>query len=93
MKSLFRILRSVISLLILICVVVFMTNNAETSVINLYPLPFEIATKTFMVMIIFFLLGFIFAILICSKTIIKKSAENFGSRQKIKKLEKQISQN
>jgi uncharacterized membrane protein YciS (DUF1049 family) len=70
-----------------------MANNAEITVVNLYPLPFEIETKTFIVMISFFLLGFIFALLICSKTLIKKSAENFGSRQKIKKLEKQISQN
>jgi uncharacterized membrane protein YciS (DUF1049 family) len=58
--------------------------------ITLNPLPFEIETKSFMVMVSFFLFGLIFGLIICSKTIIKKSLENFGNRRAIKNLTKQV---
>ncbi len=90
LKSIFKILKSIILSLILVCLVVFMVNNRETASVHLYPLPFEIETKVFLVMLTFFVLGMVFGILSCSQTLIGKMIENFNDRRRIKHLEKQV---
>jgi len=90
LKSLFRFIRILVLTALLIALVIFMVNNRAPSTLVLYPLPFEIETRMFMVMISFFLLGLFFGILLCSKNIIKRIFENFKSRRKIKKLERQM---
>lgn len=67
-----------------------MSSNSDNIIITLYPLPFAIDTKVFVVMIGFFLIGLIFGILACSKTIIRKYFENFSNQRQIKKLKKQL---
>jgi hypothetical protein len=67
-----------------------MVNNRETLTIHLFPLPFEIETKIFMVMISFFLFGMFFGMLACSKSIFTRSVKSFQDKRKIKKLEKQV---
>lgn len=92
-KSILRIIRSLILAIFLICLVIFMVNNRDVVTIHLYPLPFEIETRIFLVMISVFVLGMIFGLLACSQNLIKRAIERFKDRNKIKKLEKQISKN
>ncbi len=65
-----------------------MVSNRGKITIFFYPLPFEIETRIFFIMIAFFLAGATFGILIMSKNLFKKTLENANNRRKIKKLEK-----
>jgi uncharacterized integral membrane protein len=87
-KSLFRIIKLVIFLILLTCLVIFMVNNRQTVTIELFPLPFEIETKVFLVMILTFLLGTLFGFLLYSQSLIIKTISNIKDRRRIKKLEK-----
>jgi uncharacterized integral membrane protein len=93
LKSILRITHTIITTALLLCLVIFMVNNRGSATIQLYPLPFEIETRIFVVMIGFFLLGMIFGILVCSQSMLKRAFEHFKARRKIKKLEKQIIKN
>lgn len=92
-KSILRVLRSVILALLLVCLVVFMVDNRDMLTISMHPLPFEIQTRVFMVMIVCFIVGLIFGIIACSPTIVQNFFIRLGDRYKIKKLEKQIQKN
>jgi uncharacterized integral membrane protein len=89
-KSIFRIIKTVILSLILICLVIFMVDNRDNLTIHLYPLPFEIETKAFLVMIVFFILGMIFGCLLFSKKLLSHTFEGWKDKYKIKKLEKKV---
>lgn len=89
-KSILHLIRYAILTTFLLTLVIFMVSNRGIATIKLYPLPFEIETRIFIVMLAFFLLGLIFGILLCSKNIMQRIFENFKSRRKIKKLEQQI---
>lgn len=89
-KSILRILRSLIFSLLLIFMVVFMVDNREIITINTQPLPFEIETRVFVMMLSCFALGVIFGVLICSPRIVKSFFVKIADRQKIKKLERQL---
>ena len=91
-KSLFRFLRSITLSALLICMVVFMVDNRDVITINMQPLPFEIKTRVFVLMISCFSLGLFFGALVCSPSIIKNFFRKISDRQKIKKLEKQLGQ-
>ncbi len=89
-RSIFRITRTVILSLLLICLVIFMVNNRDAITIHTHPLPFDIETRVFVLMIFFFLFGMLFGFLAFSQNMIRKSITNFQDRRKIKKLEKQV---
>jgi len=67
-----------------------MVNNRDAVTIHLHPLPFDIETRIFVVMIILFLCGLIFGLLACSQNIIKRIFSSLKDQNKIKKLEKQV---
>lgn len=92
LKSLFRILRSLILAIALICMVVFMVDNRDVITINMQPLPFEIQTRVFVIMISCFAFGLICGVLACSPTMIQSFFGKISDRHKIKKLEKQLNQ-
>ncbi len=92
-KSILRIIRTVILSLLLVCIVIFMVNNRDTVTIHLHPLPFDVETRIFVVMIIVFLLGLLFGILSCSQSLIKRIFTNLNDRRKLRKLEKQVAKN
>lgn len=83
-----HLLKQIVVIFLLVVAVIFIANNYENVKISLYPLPFMLETKLFMIIIIFFLLGLFFGFAICSKAIVKKSLENFFNLRKIKKLQK-----
>jgi uncharacterized membrane protein YciS (DUF1049 family) len=89
-KSVLHFIRTILATLLLIALIVFMIANRQTIEVSTYPLPYTIETRMFMVMIVCFLFGLLFGVLLCSKNLIKRIFENFQSRRKIKKLEEQI---
>lgn len=89
-KSIFRIIRTVILSLLLVCIVIFMVNNRDVVTIHLHPLPFDVETRIFVVMIVVFLLGLLFGILACSQSLIKRIFANLNDRRKLRKLEKHV---
>lgn len=90
LKSTIRTIKTLILAIILICLIIFMVNNRDAVTIHLYPLPFEVDTKIFMIMLAFFLLGILFGMLACSKSLLNSMFTGFKDKQKIKKLETQI---
>ncbi len=87
-QSFFRIARSIFLTVALICVVIFMVYNRDLVTISLRPLPIEIETRIFVVMIFSFILGALFALLLCSKNFISSAFKHFSDQRKIKKLQK-----
>lgn len=92
-KSLFGFTKSIILTILLICLVVFMVSNRDVITIHTHPLPFEIESRVYLVMLFFFLFGMSFGFLAFSKNLIEKTIANFKNRLKIKKLEKEITKN
>ena len=93
LKSTIRLIRAVVLYLILICLVTFMVNNRDEILVHFYPLPFEIETRVFLIMLIFFTCGMIFGILACWPNMVSGLFKSFQDRRKIKKLEKKIVKN
>jgi len=90
-KKIFDSIRGLITSLILILVIVFMINNREIVSINFNPLPIPvIETRMFILMLMFYFLGLITAILIYSNTLIKSKFRGFKQQKQIEKLQKQI---
>lgn len=89
-KSIFRIIKTIILSLILVVLVIFMVVNRDNLTIHLFPLPFEIETKTFLVILTSFVFGMIFGFLLFSKKLIQGTVTGFKDKHKIKKLEKQV---
>ncbi len=92
-KSLFGFTKTIILSILLICLVIFMVNNRDLITIHTHPLPFEIESRVYLVMLFFFLFGMSFGFLAFSKNMIAKTISNFKDRLKIKKLEKEIAKN
>jgi uncharacterized membrane protein YciS (DUF1049 family) len=90
-KSIIQNIKTVLLSLVLICLVIFMVNNRQIVTLQLFPLPIEIDTRVFVLMFFFFLLGMFFGMLACTKSLLTRIFSNFRDKQKIKKLEKKIS--
>jgi len=84
----FRTIKKLIGLVILTLLICFMVNNRDIIIIQLFPLPFELESRVFIVMILFFLIGFVFGVSIYSKSFIFNAVANFFNKRKIAKLEK-----
>lgn len=92
-KNILKSIKEIFVTLLLILVIIFMINNREIIEVKFYPLPIDkIQTRTFLLMLIFYLLGLLTAILIYSNRLIKSAIRNFKQKHQIKKLEKQINE-
>ena len=93
LKNLFNSIKSILVSLILDFVVIFMINNREIITINFNPLPFDsIETRLFVLMLFFYILGLITAILIYSNSLIKSTIRNIKQKRQINKLQQQINE-
>ncbi len=88
LKSFLRIIKKIIAWSTLICFVTFLINNRQEVIIQLFPLPFEIQTRLFLVIIFCFFFGLFFGAMLFSKSILNHILTNFRNRRKIKALEK-----
>jgi len=80
-KSIFKKTKSVILGILLILLITFMVNNRDQITLHLFPLPFTIETRLFFIMIVCFLAGFLCALALLSRSMIK----NFLHNRKCKK--------
>ena len=93
LKNLFNSIKSILVSLILVFVIVFMINNREIITINFNPLPFDsIETRLFVLMLFFYILGLVTAILIYSNSLIKSAIRNLKQKRQINKLQQQINE-
>jgi len=93
LKNLFNSIKSILVSLILVFVIVFMINNREIITINFNPLPFDsIETRLFVLMLFFYILGLVTAILIYSNSLIKSTIRNLKQKRQINKLQQQINE-
>lgn len=93
LKNLFNSIKSILVSLILVFVVIFMINNREIITINFNPLPFDsIETRLFVLMLFFYILGLITAILIYSNSLIKSTIRNIKQKRQVNKLQQQINE-
>jgi len=86
-KSIIRIIKATFLSAILLCMVLFMVGNRQNITIHLNPLFIDIETRVFLVIILFFILGMIFGVVLCSKSLIGSFFEKVKIQHKIKKLE------
>ena len=92
-KNILKSIKEILITLLLILIVIFMINNREIIEVKFYPLPIDkIQTRIFFLMLIFYLLGLLTAIMIYSNSLIKSAVKNFKQKHQIKKLEKQINE-
>ena len=83
-------IKSIIITIILVCIITFMVNNRDSVSIQLFPLPFTIETRLFIVMIGCFVLGLSFGLFFLSRNILKNSITNWQNRRKIKELSSKV---
>ncbi len=87
-KSIFRITKLLLILILLSFLVSFMVSNREIISINFYPIPFTIEARIFVIVFLFFVSGMILGFFIFSSHMISKSIRHFKDHRKIVKLEK-----
>jgi uncharacterized membrane protein YciS (DUF1049 family) len=90
LKSVIRIVRSVVIVGLLGYLIIFMINNRAPIEIYFYPLSFSIKTRVFLAIITFFILGILCGFALCSQNFIRHFIKNFADGRKIKKLKKEI---
>lgn len=89
-KSTLQIFKTLALILLLGCIVAFMTNNRQPLSISFYPLPFTIETKLYLVMLSFFLLGLFLGLIHLWKNWVIAKIIQFKSIRTISKLRKQL---
>ncbi len=87
-KSIFRITKLLLILILLSFLVSFMVSNREIISINFYPIPFTIEARIFVIVFLFFVSGMILGFFIFSSHMISKSIRHFKDHRKIVKLVK-----
>jgi uncharacterized membrane protein YciS (DUF1049 family) len=87
LKSFARIVKKIIAWSALIFFITFLINNRQAVIIQFFPLPFEIQTRLFLVIIFSFSFGLLFGAIVFSKNIFNHILTNFRNRRKIKALE------
>ncbi|MDA0902383.1 MAG: lipopolysaccharide assembly protein LapA domain-containing protein [Proteobacteria bacterium] len=88
-KSTFKYIRIITLALLLTIVVTFCINNDSLVILSLNPLPFEIQTKLFLLLILFFLIGVVVGFLTLSKRLVSSKMHSMISDRKLAKLEKE----
>lgn len=89
-KSLITIFKLLLLTTVIIYLANFVVNNDAYVTINLEPLPYEITTKIFIIMIGFFVAGLVVSLLISTPKNIACSFKEFNSERKIKSLNKKL---
>ncbi len=90
-KVIFKIinfLKKIILFLLLTLLTIFMVNNRQAVIINSWPFPFEIETRLFIIMMLFFTAGLLFGFLFFSKNLLKLMFSKSSSDRVFKKSRK-----
>jgi len=90
-KSLFRIVNKFIFIVTVAIIMVFCLNNHQNVTISLEPLPFEVETRLFLIILLCFFGGVLTGFLCSSVALTKEKFKNFISGWKIKFLQMRVS--
>jgi uncharacterized membrane protein YciS (DUF1049 family) len=86
-KSSFRVIKSVVTVLLIAIIVGFCLNNRQEIRVSFNPLPLEIETKLFLLILLIFLAGFCFGILVSSYSLARLKMSNFWTKRQLDKIE------
>ena len=92
-KKIFSIINKTIFILVVAIIMVFCLNNNQIVKTSLSPLPFEIETRLFIVILLCFFGGILVGFLCSSVSLTKERFKNFVSGWKIKLLKKKVEKN
>jgi len=90
MQKIFRIIDKIIFILIVAIIVVFCLSNNQISQISLYPLPFEVETRLFIVVLMSIFGGILIGFTCSSISLTKERFKNFVSGWRIKFLQRKV---
>jgi hypothetical protein len=90
MKFILRIISKTIFILVLALIVVFCLSNNQIVNISLKPLPFEVESQLFLVILICLFGGIFIGFILSSIALTKEKFKNFISRLKIKFLQRKV---
>ena len=90
MRKVFRIIDKIIFILITAIIVVFCLNNNQIAQISLYPLPFEVETRLFIIVLMSIFGGVLIGFACSSISLTKERLKNFVGRYKIKFLQRKV---
>ncbi|MCE3255669.1 MAG: hypothetical protein K0R25_1163 [Rickettsiaceae bacterium] len=92
LRKIFGIISKIIFVLIVAIIMIFCVNNVQTIKISLEPLPFEIETRLFLLVLICFFGGVFLGFLSCSFSLTKEKCKHFISKWKIGTLKKKVNE-
>ena len=87
LKSIFRIAKSIILIVLMTIIVAFCLNNNQTVIISLNPIPFEIEAKLFLLIMIVFVVGFSLGLVISGISLVRVKISNFFTNHKANRLQ------
>ena len=87
LRSICRIAKSVILILLMTIIVAFCLNNNQTVIISLNPIPFEIEAKLFLLIMRVSVVGFSLGIIISGISLVRVRISNFFTNHKANRLQ------
>ena len=90
MHKLFRIIDRIIFILITAIIVVFCLNNNQITQISLYPLPFEVQTRLFIIVLLAMSIGAMIGFCCSFASLTKERLKNFANKWRIKNLRQKV---
>jgi len=90
MQKIFRIIDKIIFILIVAIIVVFCLGNNQIAQISLYPLPFEIETRLFIIVLMSIFSGILIGFACSAIALTKERFKNFICRWRVKFLQKKV---
>ncbi len=90
MRTILRMIRKTIFIIVVALIMVFCLSNNQTVIISLKPLPFEIESQLFLVILLSFFIGIFIGFICSSLSLTKEKFKNYISGWRIKSLQNKI---
>ncbi len=90
MRTILRMIRKTIFIIVVALIMVFCLSNNQTVTISLKPLPFEVESQLFLVILLSFFGGIFIGFICSSVALTKEKFKNFIGGWRIKFLQKKV---
>jgi uncharacterized integral membrane protein len=90
MRTILRMIRKAIFIIVVALIMVFCLSNNQTVIISLKPLPFEIESQLFLVILLSFFGGIFIGFVCGAFALTKEKFKNFINGWKIKFLQRKV---
>jgi len=91
-KSVFKIVKLIIFVIFIALIITLCVNNSQSIALSLSPFPYQIETRLFLLIILFFLIGFVVGLLVNSISLMRSKISNSMNQKKLKKLKNTINE-